>query len=110
LQSTYDIYRHFQFSGVPAPTDRDWHWWGKLDDKGYGAVVVLRGNGGAAQRAINVPWVHPEVEYRVTAAFSGKELGVFKGRELQAGSVQLELPALGQEILELAPAVPAANR
>lgn len=109
LQSTYDIYRHFQFSGVPAPTDRDWHWWGKLDDKGYGAVVVLRGNGGAAQRAINVPWVHPEVEYRVTAAFSGKELGVFKGRELQAGSVQLELPALGQEILELAPASPAAN-
>ena len=31
LQSRYGIYRHFQFSGVPEPTDRDWHWWGKLN-------------------------------------------------------------------------------
>ena len=29
LQGEYNIYRHFQFSGVPAPTDEYWHWWGK---------------------------------------------------------------------------------
>ena len=60
LQQQYDIYRHFQFSGVPAPTDEDWHWWGKLNPAGYGAVVVLRGSGGAESRAINVPWVEAE--------------------------------------------------
>jgi hypothetical protein len=46
LQQTYGIYSHFQFSGVPTPTDRDWHWWGKLNESGLGAVVVLRGSGG----------------------------------------------------------------
>ena len=53
LQADYDIYRHFQFSGVPAPTDEDWHWWGKLSDQG-GAVVVVRGTGGESERKILV--------------------------------------------------------
>ena len=46
LERAYGIYKHFQFSGVPEPTDVDWHWWGKLNAAGHGAVVVLRGSGG----------------------------------------------------------------
>lgn len=101
LEATYGIYRRFQFSGVPSPTDTDWHWWGKLDERGCGAVVVLRGGGGADQRAVNIPWVDPSARYRVTALFTGKELGAFTGRQLQDGELSLTLPLLGQEILEL---------
>ena len=103
LEATYGIYRRFQYSGVPAPTDEDWHWWGKLDARGCGAVVVLRGRGGAGQRAINIPWVDPVQPYKVTALLEAKELGVFAGRQLQAGELNLAIPHLGQEILELAP-------
>ncbi|MDO9591912.1 MAG: hypothetical protein Q7I98_01820, partial [Erysipelotrichaceae bacterium] len=46
LNYKYGIYENFQFSGVPAPTDTEWHWWGKLNDEGYGAVVVIRGKEG----------------------------------------------------------------
>lgn len=101
LQSRWNIYRHFQWSGVPEPTDADWHWWGKLDERGCGAVVVLRGDGGKDRRAINVPWVAPAGRYRVTALFAKQDLGVFDGRELQGGELMLSLPRYGQEILEL---------
>lgn len=101
LQKTYDIYRHFQFSGVPAPTDRDWHWWGKLNDAGFGAVVVLRGSGGDESRQINVPWTDGKRTYRVTALMSGQNLGEFTGAQLQDQGVRLNLPLFGQEILEL---------
>ena len=47
LNQEYGIYSNFQFSGVPAPTDEDWHWWGKLNTDGCGAVIILRGNSGA---------------------------------------------------------------
>lgn len=104
LQRDWDIYRHFQFSGVPAPTDSDWHWWGKLNDDGCGAVVVVRGSGGAERRAINVPWVQPERRYAVTASFAGQSLGDFTGLQLQSPGVELALPVYGQEILELTPA------
>lgn len=104
LARTYDIYRHFQYSGVPEPTDTDWHWWGKLNEAGCGAVVVLRGNGGEGERAVNIPWVRPERKYRVTALFAGQKLGVYTGTRLQNGDLRLTLPRLGQEILELAPA------
>ena len=104
LQQQYDIYRHFQFSGVPTPTDEDWHWWGKLNDAGYGAVVVLRGSGGAERRAINVPWVAPQRRYHVTACFASTDLGVFSGQALRDGGVLLQLAPWGQEILELSPA------
>lgn len=103
LEKTYGIYRFFQFSGVPAPTDTDWHWWGKLNDDGCGAVVVLRGSAGSDQRRINIPWVHSATRYVVTAAFTGKTLGTFSGTELQDGTLQLALPIYGQEILEIAP-------
>lgn len=111
LEATYGIYRHFQYSGVPAPTDTDWHWWGKLDAHGCGAVVVLRGSGGAEQRVINIPWVNPKQTYKVTALFQEKELGTFTGAQLQAGELTLTLPVLGQEIIELSPtpANPAAT-
>ena len=104
LEASYGIYRHFQFSGVPAPTDTDWHWWGKLDARGCGAVVVLRGSSGAEQRAINIPWVDRKQTYQVTALFQKKELGRFTGAQLQTGELTLALPVLGQEILELSPA------
>jgi hypothetical protein len=104
LHRSWDIYHHFQFSGVPAPNDDDWHWWGKLNEEGYGAVVVVRGSGGAEHRAVNIPWVDPERRYGVTASFSERRLGDFVGRQLQSAGVNLTLPVYGQEILELAPA------
>ena len=104
LEASHGIYRQFQYSGVPSPTDTDWHWWGKLNDRGCGVVVVLRGSGGADQRVVNIPWVDPVARYEVTALFARKSAGVFTGRQLQAGELVLELPALGQELLELSPA------
>ncbi len=103
LHRDWDIYHHFQFSGVPAPNDDDWHWWGKLNDEGCGAVVVVRGSGGAERRAINIPWVKPDRRYAVTASFSERRLGDFTGRQLQSTGVEVTLPVYGQEILELAP-------
>lgn len=101
LERDYGIYRHFQYSGVPTPTDSDWHWWGKLNDKYEGAVVVIRGNGGTERRKINIPWVRPEERYAVTALFSNTDLGTFTGEQLQAGALELPLPKYGQEILEV---------
>lgn len=101
LEATCGIYRRFQYSGVPAPTDSDWHWWGKLDEKGCGAVVVVRGSGGNDLRAVNIPWVDPAGTYKVAARLQAKELGVFTGTQLQDGKLLLALPLLGQEILEL---------
>lgn len=103
LETDYGIYRHFQYSGVPAPTDIDWHWWGKLNERGLGAVVVMRGREGDEARAINIPWVRSEDHYRITAHFQGKGLGRFTGRQLQDGDLHLKLPPLGQELLELSP-------
>lgn len=103
LHEAYGIYRHFQYSGVPEPTDEGWHWFGKLNEAGCGAVVVLRGSAGDAERKINVPWVAGERTYKVTALLQGKELGTFTGAQLREGAVTLALPAYGQEILELAP-------
>ena len=101
LNREYDIYRHFQYSGVPAPTDADWHWWGKLNENHEGAVVVLRGNGGKAQRAVNIPWVLPNKRYQLTALFREKELGTFTGSDLINGKLKITLPKYGQEILEV---------
>ncbi len=103
LDSLYSVYDHFQYSGVPEPTDTDWHWWGKLNADGYGAVVVLRGNGGSAERAINIPWVKGAKRYRVRASFSGNDIGVFLGQELIDGRLSLVLRHYDQEILELMP-------
>jgi hypothetical protein len=103
LNRSWHIYRHFQFSGVPAPNDDDWHWWGKLNDEGYGAVVVVRGSAGAERRAINIPWVRPDHRYAMTASFSEHRLGDFTGRQLQSDGVELTLRTYSQEILELAP-------
>jgi len=107
LESAYGIYRHFQFSGVPEPTDVDWHWWGKLNREGYGAVVVLRGAGGAPRRAVNIPWVLPERSYRVAGLFSGKSYGVVSGKALRETGLPVALAPNGQELLELAPAAAA---
>jgi len=101
LQREYRVYRNFQYSGVPAPTDTEWHWWGKLNEKGHGAVVVIRGGDGKDRRAINIPWVSPESTYKVTALFQNQDLGTFTGKQLQAGELNVTLPRLGQEILEL---------
>jgi hypothetical protein len=101
LEEAYGIYRCFQFSGVPEPTDVDWHWWGKLNADGWGAVVVLRGSGGTPSRAVNIPWVHADKQYRVTGVFSGKRYGIFDGRRLMDSGLTMELPAYGQDILEV---------
>jgi hypothetical protein len=103
LEKLYGIYRHFQFSGVPEPTDVDWHWWGKLDAAGHGAVVVLRGSAGPASRQVNIPWVQSGALYRVTGLFSGKSYGTISGQSLHDAGIRLELPVYGQELLELAP-------
>lgn len=92
LESKYGIYEHFQFSGVPAPTDVDWHWWGKLNDNGEGAVVVLRGSGGGDSRQIVIPWVVPARRYHLKGLFSDRDLGTFSGSELIKGKLTIELP------------------
>lgn len=102
LQKKYDIYRYYQYSGVPEPTDTDWHWWGKLNSMGYGAVVVLRGSAGNDARRINIPWVVSGRKYRVISLLSGKKLGVYTGAQLKKGELKLSLPVFGQDILELA--------
>ena len=109
LQKQYNIYKHYQFSGVPCPTDTDWHWWGKLDEQGAGVVVVVRGSEGQPQRQINVPWVPIDRRYHVRALLAEKELGDFTGGQLSSGAVTLELPAMGQEIIELSPIIQRAS-
>jgi hypothetical protein len=103
LDREYGIYRNFQYSGAPAPTDTDWHWWGKLNEQGHGAVVVIRGSDGKDQRAINIPWVRPDGGYKVTALFQKKDMGTFTGKQLQAGELSIRLSPLQQEIIELSP-------
>ncbi|MBL0156855.1 MAG: hypothetical protein IPP47_07090 [Bryobacterales bacterium] len=103
LQKTYGIYQRFQFSGVPEPTDTDWHWWGKLNAGGYGAVVVLRGAAGEPRRQVNVPWVMREKQYRVKGLFTGKSYGTVSGARLQDTGLLVELPIYGQDVLEIAP-------
>ena len=104
LQRDYNIYDYFEFSGVPSqPSEEDWQWWGKLNTKGFGAVVILRGAGGAKTRSVNIPWVAAETRYSVHSMFSDQDLGQFSGRQLQRGQIQLTLPTNGQEILELSP-------
>ena len=104
LQQEYNIYRHFQFSGVPAPTDESWHWWGKLNVDGCGAVVVLRGSAGANSQKINIPWVKTDEIYLVKGLFSEKTMGEFSGQQLQEGAITLMLPNWGQEIIEISKA------
>ncbi len=101
LQEKYGIYSCFQFSGVPEPTDEGWHWWGKLNPKGCGVVVVVRGNSGEKSRNVNVPWVLADKEYRLKGVFSGKDFGIFYGKQLQEGVLTISLDTYGQEILEL---------
>lgn len=103
LQKQYGIYGYFEFSGVPEPTDIGWHWWGKLNERGYGAVVVLRGSAGGPARAVNIPWVKRNTRYKVRALLSDQPMGVFSGAALQSGDLSLQLDPYGQEILELAP-------
>jgi hypothetical protein len=69
----------------------------------------LRGSTGKPIRAINIPWVLHDHTYQVNACLMGKSLGRFTGRELQNGSLSLELPAFGQEILEVS-LVPAPSQ
>lgn len=101
LNEKYAIYKYFQFSGVPSPTDTGWHWWGKLNEKGLGAVVVLRGEKGPSACAINVPWVLPHKRYRVMARFSKRNMGIYTGQQLIDGKMKIMLDAYGQEILEI---------
>jgi hypothetical protein len=113
LQQSYNIYDYFEFSGVPSqPSEQDWQWWGKLNPQGFGAVVILRGSGGASSRAVNIPWVQAGERYQVSAVLSDRKLGEFTGRQLQTGEIDLALPPNGQEILELGPAdssIPASG-
>ncbi len=101
LQGKYNIYRNFQFSGVPEPTDKDWHWWGKLNENTEGVVVVIRGSEGSEQRQINIPWVASDRNYSIKQLFTEKELGIYSGKELQEGIIQLSLSSFGQDILEV---------
>lgn len=102
LNDKYGIYENFQYSGVPIPTDTDWHWWGKLNSLGYGAVIVMRGSAGDQKKIINIPWVIPDKKYKIRFSFSKREAGVFTGKELIKGAVSLTLAPYGQEIIEIA--------
>jgi hypothetical protein len=97
----YNIYSNFQYSGVPDPTDEGWHWWGKLNNDGCGAVVVMRGNMGEESRKINIPWVRKDKEYQLKALLANKNLGIFSGDQLQKGELNISLKEYGQEIIEV---------
>ncbi|MFX0098588.1 MAG: hypothetical protein ACFFCS_03335 [Candidatus Hodarchaeota archaeon] len=101
LQEKHGIYKYFQYSGVPAPTDKGWHWWGKLNPEGSGIVVVMRGFFGVPSKRINIPWVQDDQEYTVRALFKERDLGVHAGVDLKEGKVKISLPRLSQEILEI---------
>jgi hypothetical protein len=101
LEKDHGMYRNFQYSGVPEPTDTEWHWWGKLNHAGAGVVVVIRGSQGADTRAVNIPWVQADRSYHVSALLGEKALGTWSGRDLQDGKLHLQLPPVGQEILEI---------
>lgn len=101
LEQKYGIYSCYQYSGVPAPADEDWHWWGKLNREGLGAVIVLRGSAGEQERKINIPWVNPEQRYYLKGLLSGKDLGRFSGKQLQKGDLKIILQPFGQEIIEI---------
>lgn len=101
LHEQYNIYRHFQYSGVPEPTETGWHWWGKLNEDHEGIVVVLRGTGGAEERAVNIPWVAADETYSLKLLFTDSELGEFSGRQLREEGVRVALPRLGQEMLQV---------
>ena len=63
--------------------------------------MVIRGSDGESERAVNIPWVQGDLDYQVIALLADKPLGRFSGRQLQDGALRLQLPPLGQEILEL---------
>ncbi len=100
LQKRHGIFRYFQYSGVPGPTDTGWHWWGKLNPAGSGVVVVVRGILGTSSKRINVPWVPDGRRFKVTAMLDGKELGSYSSEALKGGKLRLSLSRLSQEILE----------
>ncbi|MBI4892192.1 MAG: hypothetical protein HY821_16310 [Acidobacteria bacterium] len=102
LEKRYGIYKRFQFSGVPEPTDIDWHWWGKLTGAGEGAVVVVRGGTTSTdERVVNIPWVQRARRYNVAGLFSGKAYGEWTGAQLQDAGVRVALGVYGSEVLEL---------
>lgn len=101
LEQKYGIYSCYQYSGVPALTDEDWHWWGKLNSEGLGAVVILRGGAGDPERKINIPWVNPGETYYLKGLLSGKDPGRFSGKQLQKGDLKIALEPYGQEIIEI---------
>ena len=101
LNRKYGIYRHFQYSGVPAPTDDDWHWWGKLNDESSGVVVVIRGKDGDNERKINIPWGDAQKNYQIFSCFSDRLIGTFSGRDLIDGKLTIALSPYGQDILEV---------
>ncbi len=101
LQQKYGIYAEFQFSGVPVPTDEGWNWWGKLNDQGCGAVVVLRGSAGADMQKVNIPWVKSKKIYQLKGMLSHKDLGTYSGNQLIDGKLALSLSPFGQEIIQV---------
>jgi hypothetical protein len=103
FQKNYGIYQYFQYSGVPKPTEWGWHWWGKINDDGYGIVVVIRGFGGSKSRKINIPWVDASKQYLVKTHLKKENRGKFSGEQLQQGKIKLNLSRFGQEIIEIAP-------
>ncbi len=101
LEQKYRICSCFQYSGVPAPTDEGWHWWGKLNPEGNGAVIVLRGSGGAPEHEVNIPWVESRKRYHLKGLLSCTDLGYFSGKQLHDGKLKITLPPFGQEIIEI---------
>ena len=101
MNQKYGIYSHFQYSGVPAPTDDDWHWWGKLNREGAGVVVLIRGKGGENEKNVNIPWVDAEKHYQVFSCFSNRLIGNYSGSDLINGILKIALAPYGQDILEI---------
>ncbi len=52
----------------------DWHWWGKVNAKGFGALVILPGSAEARSRSINVPWVREDCPLMAFSLYTSRKM------------------------------------
>lgn len=70
-----------------------WDGVARLDERGEGPILLFRpGNSPAAYFQLRIPWVNAGATYRVENATEGREVGVFRGAELNRQGILVYLP------------------